>query len=219
MSTITSIELLPSTNDSARAGVILKRGDQRTTLWFGEATYDDVYAASGQQVGYTPPGEVEMPYTRWEIFPIYSVLRDVEKLTFSHYYYFDEHRRLQAVDIHPVDDFSIRIAGIEAYSMYQTGLHVFGVSVPKLRRILDEYLSGEITEVGNFVLYRNAGLIVTGHSRAHEVSASLSLISQDWFERLIESRRQEIFEFSLMERPEPFNFEVKLITSPESSIF
>jgi len=204
MSVITSIELVPPTTDSPRAGLVIERGDQHSTLWLGEAKYDDVYVATGERAGYKDdiPDLYTPEATSW-VFPIWSLYQGHSGKHDFHYFYFDDERRLQAVDICPVDDSSIRVAGIETHPVFLPRASIFGIPVPKLREVLDDYLKGEITKVGRYIIYHDAGLLVSRCPKIPKAIESFTLISQEWFEQILQERQEEVSKTGSTEDFEP----------------
>jgi hypothetical protein len=179
------VELVPLSTGEGRAGVIIHGEFSRTPLWFGEATYPEVFEASGGQLLHAgdEDGVYEAMYGPMDGFPLWALHGD--GTCSAHIYYFDEHQVLQGVTLEPVMGVSVKVGDLvmEPYFLerrddgYQ--YPTFDTLVVKACGYFTKFLEGERVLLKYRGLYRQAGVFFAGGAENPNLLYSLGFFSQE----------------------------------------
>lgn len=180
------VELILPSEDSSRAGVILHSDYSKTPLWFGEATYVDVYDASGGQLEYedSDDGQTEAMYSLFDGFPLWALYGDATCR--AHIYYFDERKILQGVHLEPVGSVSVKLDHLrmEPYFLktHDEGMlyEVFDVLMIKCRDALLKPSFPPTFITSHNVFFEGKGIWFSASWGNQDILSSIGFFSKEW---------------------------------------
>ncbi|RZM77801.1 hypothetical protein [Leptolyngbya iicbica] len=186
MTEMRCIEIVPPSVGAGKVGVIIHGEFSRTPLWFGEATYSEVFEASGRQLLHRDDedGVYEAMYGPIDGFPLWALHGEADCT--SHIYYFDDERVLQGVALEPVRGISVKVGDLvmEPYYLERRNdgyqYPIFDTLVVKARSYLDQCLEGDRLLLKYRGLYRQAGIFFAGGAENADLLYSLGCFSQEW---------------------------------------
>jgi hypothetical protein len=179
------VELIPASIGPTKAGIVIHSEYQKTPLWFGEATYTDVFEASGRELAHEDDedGVVGAMYSTLEGFPLWALYGDGGCL--AHVYYFDEYQILQGVTFQPAAFVAVKIGDLVMnpyiLARHDSGLEyaTFDVLLVKLRNHLGELLKGERILTKYRGLYKNEGIWFSAGPENLDLVYSVGFFSQE----------------------------------------
>ncbi|MEM9803754.1 MAG: hypothetical protein AAF959_00615 [Cyanobacteria bacterium P01_D01_bin.56] len=180
------VELILPSVGSCRTGVILHGEYSKTPLWFGEATYSDVYDASGGQLQYyeDEDGQIEAAYFFFDGFPLWAFYGDATCR--AHIYYFDDRKILQGVYIQPVGSIAVQIRDLRMepcfLKRHDNGIvyEVFDTLIMKCRDLFLRSTFPPTFMTAHNILFERIGLWFSASWENQDMLFSIGFFSKDW---------------------------------------
>ena len=185
MSGMRCVELVPPSVGEAKPGVILYGEFSKTPLWFGEATYSEVFEASGGELihGDDDDGLIEAMYGPIDGFPLWALYGEGDCT--SHIYYFNDEQVLQGVTLEPVSGIAVRVGDLVVEPCYlerrDDGYQypIYDTLVIKVREYLNWLLDWERMLLKYRGLYRQEGIFFAAGAENPDLLYSLGFFSRE----------------------------------------
>lgn len=178
--------ILPSVGSCCRTGVILHSEYGKIPLWFGEATYADVYDASGGQLQYNDDedGQIGAMYFFFDGFPLWALYGDATCR--AHIYYFDDRKILQGVYLEPVGPVAVKLGELRMepcfLQRHDNGI-VYEVFDALMIKCQDAFLKSSFPPTfitSHNVLFERKGLWLSASSENQDILFSIGFFSKEW---------------------------------------